>query len=189
MNFIKFLISKTFFKQLIIAVGLLIVLIFMLFQYLKIRTSHGEFVLVPDLSKKSLREVERLLADANLRYTVLDSANYNPKHPRFSVIKQEPEVNKRVKKGRKIYLTINPSGYRRVSVPNVIQVTKRNAATMLKAVGLKIGKTTYINEIGKDMVYYIKYKGENILPGQQLKKMSEVELVCGNGKRAAVNIE
>ena len=60
---------------------------------------------------------------------------------------------------------------------------------MLKAVGLNVGKVSYINEIGKDMVYYVRYEGENILPGHQLPKTTEVELVCGNGNNAEVVVE
>ncbi|MDG3583718.1 PASTA domain-containing protein [Galbibacter pacificus] len=189
MSFIKFITSKTFLKQIALAILAVVVLVILIMQYLKVTTNHGEFVLVPDLSKKSLREVEEIMEKADLNYVVLDSTNYNPDYPRFSVIEQDPSANKEVKEGRKIYLTINPSGYRKVSVPNVIQVTKRNAESMLKAVGLNVGKVTYVNEIGKDMVYYVRYEGKNILPGHQLPKTTEVELVCGNGNRANVSVE
>lgn len=189
MSLIKFLTSKTFLKQIILAIAALIILVLLALQGLKMITNHGEFVLVPDLSKKSLREVEETLDKVNLQYSVLDSTNYNPDYPRYSVIEQSPKADKEVKEGRKIYLTINPSGYRKVSVPNVIQVTRRNAESMLKAVGLNIGKVTYINEIGKDMVYYVRYENENILPGFQLPKTTEVELVCGNGNKAGVVVE
>ncbi|TRZ41462.1 PASTA domain-containing protein [Robertkochia solimangrovi] len=181
MKLFKFILSKTFLKQLALAAGVVVVLTLLMLQYLKYTTNHGETVLVPDLSKKSIREVDNILGDAELRSVVLDSANFNPDYPRFSVIEQNPKPNKKVKKGRKIYLIINPSGYRKVSVPNLIQKTKRNATSMLKAVGLEVGKVTYIDEIGKDMVYYVRYDGEDILPGHQLPKTSQVELVCGNG--------
>ena len=171
------------------AIVVVVIAVLLALQYLKMTTNHGEFVLVPDLSKKSLREVEETLDKVNLQYSVLDSTNYNPDFPRYSVIEQSPKADKEVKEGRKIYLTINPSGYRKVSVPNVIQVTRRNAESMLKAVGLNVGKVTYINEIGKDIVYYVRYENENILPGFQLPKTTEVELVCGHGNQAGVVVE
>jgi hypothetical protein len=52
---------------------------------------------------------------------------------------------------------------------------------MLKAVGLEVERVTYINELGKDMVYYIRYNGKNIQPGDRVPKTSGIELVCGNG--------
>ncbi|MBT8282471.1 MAG: penicillin-binding protein, partial [Muriicola sp.] len=60
-------------------------------------------------------------------------------------------------------------------------VTQRNAASMLRAVGLDVDRVTYINELGKDMVYYARYKGKNIQPGDKLPKTSKIELICGNG--------
>ena len=88
-----------------------------------------------------------------------------------------------MKRGRKIYLTLNPSTYRKVSIPNVIQVTYRNAVTSLRAVGLEVGKITYRNNIGKDMVLALRFEGDEIEPGEKIPKSSKVDLVLGNGKR------
>ncbi|MGS2739942.1 PASTA domain-containing protein [Sinomicrobium sp. M5D2P17] len=181
MSIFKFLGSKTFLTQIIIGVVVLVALVLLALQWLKITTNHGEFVTVPDLSKKTLNEVKETLENADLRFEVLDSANFNPGYPRYSVIEQEPIGGSTVKQNRKIYLTINPSGYRDVSVPNIIQVTRRNAESMLRAVGLEVGRVEYIDEIGKDMVYYIQYQGKKIAPGDQFPKTTKIDLVCGNG--------
>ncbi len=183
MKLLNFLISKVFLKQLGVAFVVITIVIIVLLQWLKISTNHGDFIIVPDLSKKTVSEVSKLLEDYKLRFEISDSTNFNPKYPRFSVIQQNPEAGTKVKENRKIYLTMNPSGYRSVTVPKVIQVTRRNAESMLKAVGLDVEKVTYIDELGKDMVYYIKFNGETIAPGAQLKKTSKVELVCGNGNK------
>ena len=180
-NFINFLRSKVFLINLGLAFLALILLSFLAMQWLKKSTHHGEFVEVPDLAKMSVLEMREVIADANLRYEVLDSANYDPEYPRFSIIEQNPPAGNRVKQNRKIYVTVNPSGYRKVTVPNIIQVTQRNASSMLKAVGLDVQGVTYIDELGKDMVYYIKHKGRTINPGDKLPKTSRVELICGNG--------
>ncbi|RAV30496.1 PASTA domain-containing protein [Sinomicrobium soli] len=181
MSIFRFLASKTFLIQIAVAVALVIALVLLALQWLKITTNHGEFVTVPDLSKKTLNEVRQTLEEADLRFEVLDSANFNPSYPRYSVIEQEPMGGSTVKRNRKIYLTINPSGYREVSVPNIIQVTRRNAESMLRAVGLDVGRIEYIDEIGKDMVYYIEYQGKKIAPGDQYPKTTKIDLVCGDG--------
>ena len=80
-------------------------------------------------------------------------------------------------------MTINPSGFRKLSVPDVIQITKRNAETKLTAVGFQLGEITYRNNIGKDMVLQIRYQGKAIKPGTILPKTSKIDLVLGNGKR------
>ncbi|WP_291867561.1 PASTA domain-containing protein [Maribacter sp.] len=180
-NLFRFLKSKSFLIQLGLALVVLVILIFVMLRWLNGTTNHGEFVEVPDFAKMSVMDMRKSVEEAGLRYEVLDSANYNPDYPRFSIIEQNPEAGNKVKENRKIYFTVNPSGYKKVTVPKIIQVTQRNATSMLRAVGLDVQRVTYINELGKDMVYTIKYKGKMIKPGDKLPKTSKVELVCGNG--------
>ena len=184
-SFFNFLKSRTFLIQLGLALLVTIILVFVTLSWLKSSTNHGEFVEVPDFSKMSVMEMRKAVEGANLRYEVLDSANYNPTYPRFSIIEQNPPAGNKVKENRKIYFTVNPSGYKKVTVPNIIQVTRRNAASMLKAVGLDVQRVTYIDELGEDMVYWVKYKGKRIEEGAKLPKTSKVELVCGNGTVSA----
>lgn len=180
-NFLNFLRSKTLLINLGLALVAVLVISWGALQWLKGSTHHGELVEVPSLSKMSVTDMRETLESANLRYEVLDSANYDPDYPRFSIIEQNPPAGNMVKENRKIYITINPSGYKKVTVPNIVQVTQRNAASMLRAVGLDVERITYIDELGKDMVYYAKFKGKNISPGDKLPKTSKIELICGNG--------
>jgi beta-lactam-binding protein with PASTA domain len=99
------------------------------------------------------------------------------------VISHLPAAGSEVKENRKIYLTVNPSGYRKVTVPNLIQITKRNAESTLKAIGFQIGEYSYQDDLGKDMVLEIRYNGKKIVPGILLPKTSKIDLVLGNGKR------
>jgi len=165
-------------------IGVVLVTVFVVvaaLQWLKSSTHHGEFVEVPDLAKLSVMEMRDVIEEADLRYEVLDSANFNPNYPRFSIIEQNPPAGNKVKRNRKIYVTVNPSGYKKVTVPKIIQVTRRNATSMLRAVGLDVERVSYIDELGKDMVYYVKFKGKRINAGDKVPKTSKIELVCGNG--------
>ena len=180
-QFIAFLRSRVFLINIGLALVAVIVVVYLSMQWLKSSTNHGEFVEVPDLAKLSVIEMRETLEDAGLRYEVLDSANFDPEYPRFSIIEQDPPAGNKVKANRKIYVTVNPSGYKKVTIPKIIQVTQRNATAMLRAVGLEVDRVTYINELGKDMVYYIKHKGKRMNPGDKLPKTSKLELICGNG--------
>ena len=180
-SFIAFLRSRVFLINLGLALVAGIVIVILTLQWLKSSTHHGEFVEVPDLSKLSVMEMRETLEASGLRYEVLDSANFDPNYPRFSIIEQDPPAGNKVKTNRKIYVTVNPSGYKKVTIPQIIQVTQRNATAMLRAVGLEVERVTYIDQLGKDMVYYIRHKGKQVKPGDKLPKTSGIELVCGNG--------
>lgn len=182
-RFFRFLKSKIFWIQVGLALVVSAILVFLVLGWLKSYTHHGEFVEVPDFSKLSVAEMREKTEDMGLRYEVLDSTNYNPDYPRFSILEQNPPPGSKVKTNRKIYFTVNPSGYKKVTVPKITGggVTLRNATAMLRAVGLDVQRVSYIEELGKDMVYYVKYKGKEIKPGDRIPKTSKVELVCGDG--------
>lgn len=183
MSLIKFLSSKTFLKQLILAVVATVVLCFILLKWLNIVTNHGDFKTVPNLTGKSVDVAQLELEQNNLELKIQDSANFNPNYPRFSVIEQEPKAGAQVKEDRKIYITLNPSGYRKISVPELKESTIRKVKPTLEAIGFTIGKITYEDNIGRDMVLKMMYKGNIIQPGDMLPKTSKIDLVLGNGNR------
>lgn len=144
-------------------------------------TNHNQKILVPDLSKKSLLEVDKILAEKKMAYVVMDSANFNPDYPKFSVIEQTPKPGSFVKENRKIYLTINPSDFGEITVPNVVQKTFRQAEPTLKSIGFVVGDTIYMPNLAKDVVLEMQHKGKKINPGDKLKKTSKIDLILGDG--------
>lgn len=179
MTFFRFLFTKAFLKQLLLAVLALIVVSFLVMWWLKSTTNHGQKIEVPSLSKLSLDVVEDKLDEMDLRYEILDSANYNPDFPKYSVIEQIPKAGKYVKEDRKIYLYLNPSGYRKIEVPDVIGRTRRQAEPTLLAMGFKIGKISYRPDIS-DQVKELRYKGEKLEPGTEIQKTAVIDLIVGD---------
>lgn len=161
MSLISFLKSKTFFVQIALTIVGVLLFVFGLKFWLETTTNHNQKIQVPNLRKLTLNEVERKLKELDLDYKVIDSTNYNPDYPIKSVIEQTPETGNFVKEKRKIYLTLNPSKYRSITVPNLKGRTKRQASAQLRAIGLVLGKNfIYVNDIGKDVVRGVRFKGE-----------------------------
>jgi beta-lactam-binding protein with PASTA domain len=179
MTFIQFVFSKAFLKQLLLAIVVLLVLAFLILWWLRFSTNHNETIEVPNLAKMSLDKVEEKLDEMDLRYEILDSANYNPDFPKYSVIEQIPKPGKFVKEDRKLYLTLNPSGYRKIEVPDVLGRTRRQAEPTLLAMGFKIGKISYRPHIS-DNVLEMRYKGEKLEVGTPLQKTSVIDLIVGD---------
>ena len=96
MDFLRFLISRIFWKNLAIAVGITLFTFTLLFLFLRIFTRHGQAFSVPDLSGLSIREADSLLEERKLRCQVVDSV-YNSIVPRGSVISQNPPPEFKVK--------------------------------------------------------------------------------------------
>ena len=151
-------------------------------SWLDSTTNHDQQIAVPDIKGMTLDLVAQELSNADLRYFIIDSANYNPDYPKFSVIDQNPEAGKYVKENRQIYLVLNPSGYRKITIPdNIIGKTRRQVEPTLKALGFTIGKVTEIDHIGKDEVRGLQHDGKSINPGERLEKTATIDLIIGNG--------
>lgn len=182
MTFIKFLFTKVFLKQLLIAIIVLLGLAFVTLFWLKSTTNHNQKIEVPSLAKMSLDVAEKELDELELRFEILDSSNYNPDFPKYSVIEQIPKAGEYVKENRKIYLTLNRSGYVFLKIPEVVGRTRRQAEPTLVSMGFEIGKITYKSYIALDEVLGMSHKGKKLLPGDELQKTSVIDLVLGDGE-------
>ena len=179
----KFIFSKIFLIQLLLAFVVLVILMFLGMKWLQWSTNHDQKIEVPSLAKLELDEVQKKLEDLDLRLEILDSANYNPNYPKYSVIEQIPAAGKYVKENRKIYITLNPSGYRKVEIPtDLVGKTLRQVEPTLKAMGFEIGKITKKPYIAPDVVLGMSHKGKSIEKGTELQITSVIDLVVGDGK-------
>ena len=183
MGWLQFFKSKSFFKQLVIAFLGLVIFIFGLQWWFGFTTNHDQKIEVPNLNKLTIEEVSKKLKELKLDFIVIDSASYNPNYPKNSVIEQFPEPGDFVKEKRKIYLTLNPSKYRDVTIPDLNGRTKRQAVTQLQSIGFKIGESFYVRDIGKDVVRGLRYKGKRVKSGDKLPKNTTIDLILGDGKR------
>ena len=183
MSIIQFFKSKTFFKQIAFAIIGVVVFVFFLKFWLNVTTNHDQRIQVPNLLKLTITEAERTLKVLNLDFVVKDSARYNPTYPKKSVIEQNPLAGAFVKEKRKIYLSLNPSKYRDITIPNLNGRTKRQAISELRAIGFIVGTNfTYVSDIGKDVVRGLKHKGEIVNANDKLEKNSIIQLVLGDGE-------
>jgi eukaryotic-like serine/threonine-protein kinase len=182
MSLIDFIKTKLFLRQLILALVGFGLFFFIVFHSLRWITHHNQKIQVPDLTKKSLSEAERIIDDMDLRMVVQDSADFDPNFPRNSVIKHNPKAGDIVKSNRKIYITLNSSGYRVVTIPEFQGKTKRNVESTLKAIGFEIsGKYVYVPDIGKDVVRGLMFNGKKLEAGDKLPKKSVLTLILGEG--------
>lgn len=189
MNFFRFMFTKTFWIQVVLAVVLVFVLCLGYLYWLDWYTNHDQRIEVPSLEKLTLSQANTELEELDLRSKVIDSSGFNPEFPPRTIIEQNPKAGKFVKENRQIYLKMNPSGYGMVTVPNVIYKTKRQAIPTLQSLGFEIGEITYKPNYAEDTVLEMRYKGEVLESGTQLRKTSVIDLVLADGKRPVTTPE
>ena len=183
MDFLKFLMSKTFLKNLIAAIILLVLIVFGLKIYFNSYTNHNDYHLVPDLSNKSYEQAKKILEDRQMQIVVIDTVDYNPKFKKYAIVEQNPRKDDKVKVGRKIYVKINNNAYAKISFPEIIGKSRRQALSLIKASGSRVGKITtqpYFAEI----VLKAIHQKDTLKNGSKIPKNSVINLIIGDGKRA-----
>lgn len=143
-------------------------------------TRHGESLTVPDIRGLKIADASRVLAEKKLRFVITDSLYFADK-PKLSVLEQNPVPQSKVKEGRVIYITINADVAPTILMPNLIDVSMRQASAILLSVGLKPGKLIYKPDIAQNVVLEMLYKGQIITANSKLPKGSVIDLILGDG--------
>jgi hypothetical protein len=142
-------------------------------------TRHGKSFPVPDFTGKTLDSVLVIAKKHNLRIEIIDSV-FRIDMPRGSVLLQNPESKTHVKKNRKIFLTMNSFLPRKESLPNVKDISLRQAKTELSARGFRVGKLEYSHQHRfTNDVFGQMYKGHEIEPGVLLPVGEYIDLKLG----------
>ena len=100
-SWLKFLLSKTFLKQLLIFTIFCGVVILGVLFYLKLYTNHDNTIELPDYTGVYIDDIDSLFMEQSLRYVVIDSV-YNKEIKPGSIIDQDPQPGIHVKENRRI---------------------------------------------------------------------------------------
>jgi len=182
MGLLKFIFSKTFLKQIGLALVVFLIILYAFSKWLASTTNHDEFTEVPNLEGKKFDIAKKLLEERSLSLGDVEYKDYNPKFPKEAIVEQNPLAGAKVKHGRKIYISVNKSEYRLVRIPNLNDKTKRDAESTLRAIGFKIGEITYKPHFAEDAVLGLMHKGKKVKEDDKLPYTSVIDLVLGDGK-------
>lgn len=180
MSLKEFLLSKIFFKNLGLAIAIVLGSIFLVLLWLNIYTRHGQARPVPDFYGLTLEETAKLAKKHKLRFQIMDSI-YTNAVPRGCIAEQNPKPGYMVKKWRRIILTINAFNPEMVDMPDLIGLPKRQALALLQTSGLEPGRLIYVPDLSVDVVLKQLYDGKEIEKGQPIQKGSAIDLVLGKG--------
>ena len=179
-TFRKFLVSRVFFKNLALAVGITLIVLIIVQVSLRIYTDHGKEITVPDFTGMGLVEADRICFDKKLMWTIQDSL-YLENQPGGIVLEQYPSAGSRVKKNRKIFLVINSWNPEMILMPKAYETSYRQSLRILEANGLHVDSIEYEPYFAETYVRKQKFKGDVILEGTPIPKGSGITLVLGQG--------
>ena len=165
-------------KHIILAGCSLLVVIFLLFTILKFITRHNQEFEVPSFINMTVEEAEAVARQYELRLEVTDSVYINRMAP-GAIFRQNPEAASKVKKNRRILLTINANQPKLVKMPELVGYSLRQAQSELVSNQLSLGKLIYVKDIATNNVLGQLYKGRAIAEGEKIPSESVIYLKLG----------
>ena len=161
-------------------VAVVVAIPFAVLSWLDDYTLHGKVIEVPNVCGQSLDAGEKVLADKLLGYEIVDY-KYQKGAAENEILEQRPVGAAKVKKGRKIQLTLNSGKEPTIALPDVIDnCSLREAVARLRAAGFKL--TEHVTIAGeKDWVYSVRMGADTLKSAAQVPLGSTLTLDIGSG--------
>ena len=168
--------------NLIAMAAVVVAAILITFRWIDSYTEHGVAIVVPDITGMQEEEAVLALAQHDL-VGVVDDQTYVKGVPMGEIISQRPAQYAKVKRGRKIYLTVSSGNQPMIVVPDIADNSSlRQAESRLRAAGFKLTPNDTIDgEL--DWVYAIRYNGRELQGEEKIPEGSELTLVIGGGSK------
>ena len=181
----KFLYKKSLLVNLFLGIGFVALLFFVFTLWLKSHTKHSESVTVPNITGINIEEAKNKLK--RMPFGIIEAGeDYNPSEPFENILQQVPAAGKKVKPGRKIYLTVNKNNPRLTEMPRWKDVDfEKFVKSKLEKRFIVVNDITYKpDKKGTEgLTLSIKLVGTDVDIAEKAKipQSSEVDVVVSSG--------
>ena len=180
MKLIDDILKKPLWMNVLIGFGVAICLFIIFFFSLGWITGNGETEKVPAVIGLDVAAAEKNLTALGFDVELQDSI-YVDTLARNAVLRQTPEADEVVKKGRTVYLTINRVVAPQVDMPNLVGFSIKSAETYLKVLGLRLGSIQMVPDQNKNVVIDQLVNGKPIAPGSKIPSGTLIHFLVGDG--------
>ena len=180
MGHFEFLKQKKFYIHLLIIILLFFVLMWITFRSLDGYTRHDKVYTMPNFIGQNYLEVQEEY-DHDFNFILIDSVYPKGEEP-GSIVQQDPLPDSKVKKGRNVYCIIVAVMPEKTEMPNLKNLSLRQAVGTLESNGLEVDKLIYEDYFAKNAVIEQLYQDQVIEPGAEIVKGSKISLRVGFGQ-------
>jgi beta-lactam-binding protein with PASTA domain len=174
------ILKKPLWINMLIGFGVAICLFIIFFFSLGWITGNGETEKVPAVIGLDVAAAEKNLIALGFDVELQDSI-YVDTLARNAVLRQTPEADEVVKKGRTVYLTVNRVIAPQVDMPNLVGFSIKSAETYLKVLGLRLGSIQMVPDQNKNVVIDQLVNGQPIAPGSKIPSGTLIHFLVGDG--------
>ena len=176
----KFITNRPFWVNIIAAIALCLLLLFLFLKMLGWITNHGKYLTVPSVLGKKTEEAIKELEKEGFDVQIQDSV-FTDTASRGIVLKQLPDPNSTVKINRTVFLTVNRVIPPMVEMPKLEGQSLQYALNLLERYHLKLGDTTYRTDFALNSVLEQLYNGQRIPEKTKVQWGSRISLVISGG--------
>jgi beta-lactam-binding protein with PASTA domain len=162
------------------------IVIYVTLKWLDAYTLHNKVVIVPDIKGLQIEEAVPFLYNNGLRYNIIDSVFSKNTRP-GAIVELIPSIGSKVKEGRIIFLTVNAISSQMEAIPDVRDLSFRQAYALLKARGFESVEIEYIPGKYKDLAIGIALHGRLLEEGERAPLTAPIILKVSNGMEVADN--
>tara|TARA_B110000879_G_C11107395_1_gene485871 strand:- start:557 stop:1402 length:846 start_codon:yes stop_codon:yes gene_type:complete len=188
MKVIKFIFSKFFWINLLLAFAALYGVFYYTMDNLDKYTNHNIKIEVPNLLGIQINDLNDTLEELELRYEIRDSI-YSENHPMGMIIQQDPKPHSDnfpnyIKPNRNLYLTIVKRQEIYKTIPDLMSnvYSKNIGKSKLEILGFKVDLEIR-NHKDRDKVLEIRFDDQIVKAGRKLLKGSTLKLIYGSGDK------
>ncbi len=184
--FFRFVFSKAFLINLVLALLVLFLVPYFTLKYLDSYTNHGVKLPVPNFVGTSVNDIDQMAKDNQIQVVISDSV-FSDDFPRGTVLRQDPLPNTEsyssfVKPNRKVYVTIVKQSGEYKEIPDLtgdFRVSKKIAKVRLEMLGFQPFFTPKASK--DDYVLELRHNGKVVKKGDKVLKGERIEVIHGNG--------
>ncbi len=174
------ILKNPFVFSLLLAILLVCGLIYGTLVWLDAYTRHNEAVVIPDVKGLTIEEAAPFLAGRGIRYNIIDSVFSKDVAP-GAIVEIVPATGSKVKEGRIVFITINAKTSQMGRIPEVQDLSLRQAYALLGSVGFRAIEVKYVAGDYKDLAIGVEWNGEMLEEGRHVPLNAHLTLVVSGG--------
>lgn len=179
MGKLSFLKQKKFYIHLLIIIALTFIILWLTIKMLGAYTRHGKVYSMPDCYGMTTEEVEQTYG-RDYHFILIDSVYSKTEQP-GTIVQQDPLPGSNVKRGRNVYYIIVAKTPEKTKMPNLNNLSLRQALVLLESNGLLVKEICYVDHFARNAICEQRYNGQVIEPNTELYKGSSITLYVGFG--------
>ncbi len=176
----KFITDRPLWVNIITAIAITLLILFLFLKMLGWITKHGEYLKVPAVTGMKTNEAILLLEKQGFDVYIQDSV-FTDTAKRGVVLKQLPDPNATVKINRTVFITVNRYTPPMIEMPRLEGQNLSFALKIMERNHLKLGDTIYRTDFMMGSVLEQQYNGMRIADKTKLPWGSRITLIVGGG--------